>query len=422
MDHTYLRYHCADSFGLTVAAASSKAPAVSHILDPIDNKSVVTVAGSQIACWRAGNCIWKWGHQSSRHNIGLNDDEIVCLEVAVTYVEGKQMAKIASGWVDGTVRIVDIDTSRQGRTLSLFDEQQEKPPEALVLRGHSNPVRVLVFDTLATRLLSGASDGAIIVWDVVTEAGLFRLLGHKGSIADLHFLGETRIVSSCMGDGLIKVWDLTTQACTQTIANHQASASIFRVFQEDRMRLIAGGSDGQLRVWTTTDIDVDEPFSYQGKLPVPANMVISNEKIMAMRIYGKRFVGILHANSKVVNVYGIRKVQATQKKRIRRLKRRKEKQKKVELKPETRGKRGILDDDDDEEQVEDTNEENEESGMDPEATKASDEFEFVGAIRASHKVRSFCFVAKENGEIVRITCALSTNALETHCLFRKLEA
>lgn len=421
MDHTYLRYQCADSFGLTVSAASSKAPAVAHILRSIDNKSVVTVAGSHVACWRSGNCMWRWGHSPTGRD-GLNEDELVCLDVAVTYDNGSQRVQLATGWVDGSVRIVDINAARQGRTVSLFDEQssEQQPESPMVFNGHASAVRVVVFDEMAARLLSGGSDGTIVVWDVVTETGLFRLLGHKGSIVDLDFLSKNRIVSCCSADGLVKVWDLTTQCCTQTIANQKASSSVVRSFREDRTRLVAGGSDGCVRVWSMVDDNVDEPFQYQGRLVLPSNVVVSHEKVTAICYYGKKYVGVLQANSKTVDIFCIRKVQEAQKKQLRRLKRRLEKKKKASSKSSEAGrKRGLLDDEEVEEAKDELPDEQE---LDPEAIKASDEFEYLGTMRASHKIRAFCFIAKESGEVVRIMCALSTNALESHCLSRKQEA
>jgi hypothetical protein len=58
--------------------------------------------------------------------------------------------------------------------------------------------------------------------------------------------------------------------------------------------------------------------------------------------------------------------------------------------------------------------------LSPEQIKASDEFEYFGTARASHKVKGFIFVPyKEQGGGVRVVCSLSTNALEVHSLTRK---
>jgi hypothetical protein len=94
-------------------------------------------------------------------------------------------------------------------------------------------------------------------------------------------------------------------------------------------------------------------------------------------------------------------------------------------------KRGMLDDPesehDDETLNPNTNTTSElvtlEQSLDPEMIKASDEFEYYGTVRASHKVKGFVFASlKEKGAGLRVVCALSTNALETHSLVRKKES
>ena len=45
--------------------------------------------------------------------------------------------------------------------------------------GHKTAVTCLCFDKEGHRLVSGARDTHVIVWDVVAETGLFRLHGHK---------------------------------------------------------------------------------------------------------------------------------------------------------------------------------------------------------------------------------------------------
>ena len=82
-------------------------------------------------------------------------------------------------------------------------------------------------------------------------------------------------------------------------------------------------------------------------------------------------------------------------------------------------KRGILDDPESSNEDEDLDGGQQEK-VDPELIKASDEFEYITTVRASHKIRSFIFVPKkEKGELVRVVSALSTNALQTHSLIRK---
>jgi U3 small nucleolar RNA-associated protein 12 len=162
-----------------------------------------------------------------------------------------------------------------------------------------------------------------------------------------------------------------------------------------------------------------------GTLIPPPNVVTSAERISCIHYHPSgRHVGILQANSKNVDIYLIRNSQDSVKKRQRRLRRRQEKKnKKPQEKAQGKSgqKRGILDDpvsSDEEDAFEST------SGVtrDPDLIKASDEYEYIATVRASHKVKGFAFFpTKEKGEIARIVVALSTNALETHAVLRKKE-
>ena len=171
--------------------------------------------------------------------------------------------------------------------------------------------------------------------------------------------------------------------------------------------------------------DADNICSYIGSLTPPANVSTSAERISCIHYHPNgKYVGVLHANSKNVDVYVIRSIQESIRKKQRRLRRRKEKSKVVSAKAardETKGpKRGLLDDPESEEEKEAVPSMDE--SLDPEIIKASDEFEYFGTARASHKVKGFCFVPfKEQGGGIRIVCSLSTNALELHSLSRKRE-
>ncbi|KAL7568733.1 hypothetical protein ACA910_021726 [Epithemia clementina (nom. ined.)] len=332
MEHTYLRFECADSFGLTISSCSSKAPSSNACLAFLGghhyfgsarsssasssssssslSTTLLTTAGSYCTGWNTRTCqpVLRLGHRE--HLTGgvgtgraLNSDEIVCLDVAsTTGVEDDDDdgasggVKVATGWVDGAVRIFDLTAEevrqpRHGLSHSLLfgggddsmdavddndGEDNFLQREPLVLNGHGqSPVRTLCFDAANTsRLASGGSDGSVVLWDIVAETGIYRLLGHRGGITDIVFVTiggidvkrkvDALITSSL--DGLVKIWDLDAQCCTQTIASHRGEVwtatcrnlgSITRnngsgddeTNAGDRWRLITGGSDGQVRVW-----------------------------------------------------------------------------------------------------------------------------------------------------------------------------
>ncbi|CAJ1952544.1 unnamed protein product [Cylindrotheca closterium] len=491
MQHTYLRYECADSFGLISSSASSKAPQSNSILafgsDSRQRPILLTTAGSLCMGFhlRTTEATIKIGHREElTGGVGtgraLNSDLIVCLDVSIQ--DHHESCKVATGWVDGAVRVFDVTTEEMqsdrgpGLVQSLLQESYGQDDfvmrEPLVLNGHSgSPVRSIAFDTKdASRLASGSSDGAVVLWDVIAESGLYRLLGHKGGITDMNFAkiepsSLDMLITSSL-DGLVKVWDLNGQCCIQTIPIHRGevwgaalqlipgsnplSAGGIDATDDDRIRLITGSSDGQARVWAVKtpkrysdekiekDGDtamkyleaenlesVDDVCHYMGTLSPPPNVSSSAERIACIHFHPNgKYVGVLHANSKDVDVYLIRTVQESFKKKQRRLRRRKEKSKQSENKVDqgSKGqKRGMLDDPESEDEKSEVAEKASlDRELSPEQIKASDEFEYFGTVRATHKVKSFIFVPyKEQGGGVRVVCSLSTNALEVHVLIRK---
>lgn len=447
---------------------------------------LLTTAGSYCMGFhlRTTNPALKVGHREQlTGGVGtgraLNSDQIVCLDVAIQHHD--DTCKVATGWVDGAVRIFDVRSDEMraddgcGLVQTLLQESNDQEDfvmrEPLLLNGHSgSPIRSLAFDSRqGSRLASGSSDGSVVLWDIVAETGLFRLLGHKGGITDIHFAslqqGALDLLITTSLDGFVKVWDLKGQCCIQTIPTHRgevwgAACLTIPSFQssdedgaeDERVRLVTGSSDGQARVWSMklpnrfktklsavegseegaavvedeNNENTDDVCHYMGSLAAPPNVSTSSDRIACIHFHPNgKFVGVLHNNSKNVDVYLIRSVQESLRKKQRRLKRKKEKSKTSTKNQETTAKgakRGMLDDPQlEDEQMQDSSQAMEQT-LDPEMIKASDEFEYYGTVRASHKVKGFIFVPfKEPGGGLRIVCSLSTNSLELHSLKKKKE-
>jgi U3 small nucleolar RNA-associated protein 12 len=474
-DHTYLRYECADAFGLAV---DHKISVVNH--NNSTNSMIWTSAGSQALQWNVSTAsIQQKLSPPSQDTVGsgqaLTSDTITALATTTTtnntthdeqqQQQQQQQYSVATGWNTGTVRVFECNheapkNSSGGVTLqqphktfhSILDDTKAGLTEpGVILQGHESAVQSLAFFPDGTKLASGGANGAVVVWDLVAETGLFRLLGHSRDITSLSFWNHNFLLSTSL-DGLVKVWDLEGQCCTQTIASHNGqvwSGSLIHghaANNDKRCRFITGSVNGQVRVWNVEPpkrlqenedhvmndgdnvvaiasleddaANKDDVCHYMGSLLAPPNVTTSNERIASLRHYGS-FVGVLHHNSKTVQVYQMRSHDEAQRKKQRRLRRRREKQGKPEV--ESKGpKRGILDDDDDDLPLQEDGGTGDvlDQSLPVEDMKASDEFEYYGAIRATHKIRDFAFCSTPHtkGAKVKVVCALSTNALEVHHL------
>lgn len=476
MQHTYLRYECADAFGLICSSAASKIPhsnaSLAFVSDSSSCPIILSSTGSHCTGFhlRTTNPTVKIAHpEDIQGGVGtgraLNSTQIVTLTVSRP-VGHETVCRVATGWVDGAVRVFSISreelNTESERMVHTFLAETDFDPilrEPLVFDGHSgSPIRSLAFDPKnKSRLASGSSDGSVILWDVENECGLFRLLGHRGAITDVHFVhieGSLDLLITSSLDGLVKVWDLASQCCVETIASNRGKvwASDCMIDygvgdaedSEDcwRARLVTGDDDGRAKVWSISgvshqtnpqkydeksqtkstetskeagDQEVPSYCSFMGALRLPSNVHSSSGHIAGIRFHPNgKYVGVFHVNSKSIYVYAMRDKEETVRRKQRRVSRQRQKEKGTDGDQKAHSisnvkKRGILDDED--------ADDNGKAEPGVEMTEANDEFEFLGVANASHKIRSFVFVPwKERGSVLRIVCSLTTNAIEVVAL------
>ncbi|VDM70980.1 unnamed protein product [Strongylus vulgaris] len=80
---------------------------------------------------------------------------------------------LAVGYADGVIRLFDRNSNEMN---------------SVIFSGHKKGVNCLMFSDDGLTLASGGKDCAVILWDVVSESGLFRLNGHKGPVTHLAFV------------------------------------------------------------------------------------------------------------------------------------------------------------------------------------------------------------------------------------------
>ncbi|CAI5738910.1 unnamed protein product [Hyaloperonospora brassicae] len=276
----------------------------------------------------------------------------------------------------------------------------------VTLDGHKSAVETLTYRSDGAELASGSRDTDVIVWDLVSQTGLFRLKGHKDAVTAVAFLTPRTLVSSSK-DTLVKVWDLDTQHCVQTCVGHRNEVwSLARNVKGDR--LVTGASDNQLRVWSVQHDDGDEGeiVKLLGSIYRQSTGRVSS---VAYNVKGD-LVGVQSAG-KTVEVYRVRSADEIKKKRQRREKRQREKAKKKQQQQVDEGgkksKTLAL------HKAQGTKEEEEDAAD----NLATDELELLCVVRSSHRVKSFAFspdVAKDG--TTSLMLGLQNNSIETYTL------
>ncbi|KAJ1660147.1 beta transducin [Dispira simplex] len=323
MVKTYLRYVPKSNFGVV------SSPRGNAVFDQ-QGKLAITSALEKVNVWniRKGTLEASWED-------GNNKAEVTCLARSV---DGQLYAV---GYNDGAIRVFRLGNN------------------ALVVtfNGHRSAVTTLSFDRTSTLLVSGARDTDVILWNVVGEAGVCRLRGHKDQVTTVHFVygpssgsdgGQASHIVSASKDTLVKLWDLDTQHCTETIVIHRSEVWSLAIHPEQTY-LVSGSSDRQLRVWklhldrlgdtptsdptsTATGAEATDPgatstglFEYYGEIPRQKQDRVAQVQFDPTG----RYLGCL-GTGKQIEVYRLRSMYEIQKKMNRRLKRLREKSLKKE--------------------------------------------------------------------------------------------
>ncbi len=129
--------------------------------------------------------------------------------------------------------------------------------ELACLRGHDAAVWSVASDREGRRIVSGAWDNTVRVWDAASGAELACLRGHKGSVYGVAFDREGRRIVSGSGDNTVRVWDAATGDCLEVIrgfgdvAAIAAPASVFpwRAMTRNLETVIEPASGGEAVAW-----------------------------------------------------------------------------------------------------------------------------------------------------------------------------
>lgn len=298
---------------------------------------------------------------------------------------------------DGSIRLWD---SRTGTVIISFN-------------GHKSAVTKLAFDNAGVRLASGSKDTDIIVWDLITEVGLFKLRGHTDQITSLHFLFPSQELLTASGlsehagfllttgkDALIKVWDLASQHCIETHVAQSNGECWSLGLSPDQGGCITAGNDGELRVWSIDEaamMDISrEKVSSDGRKILTDRGTFyrhGKDRTLGIRFHPRSdYVGF-HGSDKSVEIWRIRGQSEVQKSMARKNKRRKEK---AAQKTEENGA-----------PVDDSKPE------DPTAAPVSEVFVQHVIVRTGGKVRSFDWMTNKSSGL-NLLAATTNNQLEAY--------
>jgi WD40 repeat protein len=109
---------------------------------------------------------------------------------------------LASGSYDHTVKLWDVETGLELRTLA----------------GHRAEVRAVAFSPDGRTLASASNDKTVILWDVATGQARMTLTGHTDSVWSVAFSPDGRLIATCSTDHTLRLWDAETGQALKTLS------------------------------------------------------------------------------------------------------------------------------------------------------------------------------------------------------------
>ncbi|RCJ40305.1 hypothetical protein A6769_02760 [Nostoc punctiforme NIES-2108] len=191
---------------------------VGNIIFSRDSRKLFTCTEKQILFWdiEIGNCVLAIEHSNRITSIAYEPERHI----------------IASGCLDGTVNIWDVNTGKCLKTV----------------QGEGGAVLSIAFTSDSKLLASSVKAKIISIWDVITSKPIQTLQEHSSYISLVAFSrdGQT-LASSSSGNRTVNIWDIKTGRYLQTLTGH--ISAINSLTFSNFGNLVTGSVDRTVKLW-----------------------------------------------------------------------------------------------------------------------------------------------------------------------------
>ncbi|CDR43922.1 CYFA0S13e00606g1_1 [Cyberlindnera fabianii] len=170
------------------------------------------------------------------------------------FVNKDELEDMASQSKDDKTFFQKLYTKRSQLFRNWVDPNFE--PRRITVPGHgANVVTCLQFDD--EKIITGADDKMINIYNTETGDLLRVLQGHEGGVWALKYIGD-QIVSGST-DRTVRVWNIKTGKCTHVFRGHTSTIRCMDIVTDDEGQrfIVTGSRDNTLHVWKLPDADDD---------------------------------------------------------------------------------------------------------------------------------------------------------------------
>ncbi len=118
----------------------------------------------------------------------------------------------------------------------------------IVLNGHGGSVNDVHFSQDGRLLVSSSADQSIKVWELKTWKELLTLKGHKGEVNSAVFSRDNKYVFSGSNDQTIRQWSIRSKKTVRVLKGHAGAVNALAVSPDNRY-LISGSDDNSVILW-----------------------------------------------------------------------------------------------------------------------------------------------------------------------------
>ncbi|KAL0946467.1 hypothetical protein HGRIS_012686 [Hohenbuehelia grisea] len=124
------------------------------------------------------------------------------------------------------------------------EDAEQNPYHRLHLEGHDHAVRALA--ARGRTLVSGSYDCSVRIWDIITGACKWTLIGHTQKVYSVVLDASRNQACSGSMDGTVRVWNLQNGQCQHTLVGHTSLVGLLGLSPS---YLVSAAADSTLRIW-----------------------------------------------------------------------------------------------------------------------------------------------------------------------------